>query len=158
MTVSKKHVKISLSRIEIIYRGGRNYKCISINFQHTQSTENSVPSEVADFRVLHANHAISTAGDALRAIGSGVHLDCARKKERVEKKESRRVKNVNRKDVKDKSPTEIDPSLFFSGLFARPPSLTPIPARTSRTGRSRVYARDTRDTTCPHFYRAICVA
>lgn len=41
---------------------------------------NNVPSEVTDFRVLHANHAISTAGDALRAIGFGVHLDCAEKK------------------------------------------------------------------------------
>lgn len=34
-----------------------------------------VPSEVADFRVLHANHAISTAGHPLRGIISGVHLD-----------------------------------------------------------------------------------
>lgn len=109
MTVSKKHVKISLSRIEIIYRGGRNYKCISINFQHTQSTENSVPSEVADFRVLHANHAISTAGDALRAIGSGIHLDCAKKRTGRKGRIDKSKKNVNRKDVKDKSPTEIDP-------------------------------------------------
>jgi hypothetical protein len=37
--------------------------------------EYNIPSKVADFRVLHAHHAISTAGDPLRGIVSVVHLD-----------------------------------------------------------------------------------
>lgn len=36
---------------------------------------NNVPSEVADFRMFHANHAISTAGDRLGVISCGIHLD-----------------------------------------------------------------------------------
>lgn len=80
MIVSQNHTKNSPSLIKIIYRGGHSYKFISINIRKTQSMKNNVPSEVADFRVLHANHAISTAGDPLRSIGFGVHLDCREKK------------------------------------------------------------------------------
>jgi hypothetical protein len=53
--------------------------------------KNNVPSEVTDFRVLHANHAISTAGDPLRVIGFGVHLDGAEKKN-GSKRENRKSK------------------------------------------------------------------
>ena len=78
--------------IKIIYRGGHSYKFVSINTQKTQSMKNNVPSEVADFRVLHANHAISTAGDPLRGIGFGVHLDCAEKKNGSKKKDREELK------------------------------------------------------------------
>lgn len=33
-----------------------------------------IPGEVADFRVLHADHAISTASHPLRGIVSVVHI------------------------------------------------------------------------------------
>lgn len=99
----------SPSLIKIIYRGGHSYKVISINIQKTQSMKNNVPSEVADFRVLHANHAISTAGDPLRGIGFGVHLDCAEKKNESKRRIEKSKKKITRKDVKDKSPPEIDP-------------------------------------------------
>lgn len=87
MIVSQNHTKNSPSLIKVIYRGGRSYKSISINIQETQSMKNNVPSEVADFRVLHANHAISTASDPLRGIGFGVHLDCAEKKNGSKRKD-----------------------------------------------------------------------
>jgi hypothetical protein len=80
-------LKIRHHLIKINYRGGRSYKFISINFKKTQSMKNNVPSEVTDFRVLHANHAISTAGDPLRAIGFGVHLDCAERSNGSQRKQ-----------------------------------------------------------------------
>ncbi len=69
----------------------------------TQSMKNNVPSEVTDFRVLHANHAISTAGDPLRAIGFGVHLDCAERSNGSQRKQrKRKSKKSNRRMLKIK--------------------------------------------------------
>jgi hypothetical protein len=61
-----------------------------------ENCQNIVPSEVAHFRVLHADHAVGTAGNTSRGLGTVVvHLG-NKKNENVKGEEKWKVKTKNK--------------------------------------------------------------